>query len=333
MRIGVLGGTRFIGVHLVRALLDRGDEAVLLNRGISREPEPFARPLERVLGDRRDPRALDRMLARPLDAIIDLCAYSPADVTPLLERRGRFGAYAFLSTSSVYHVPPPLPYDEASPRLHEANTYGGNKRAAEDLVLASSGANRRAVVLRPQAVTGPWGAEQALYALRRAAAGAPVLLRPGTKRRRLCPLWVGDLVEALLKAIEEPRAAGQAFDLCGPDAVDAEDFIAAAAHACGGRCETRELTPGQAKAAPWLGLPWLDYDLVGVGAPARERLSLKPMPLAETLKRTWAWAERNASSFLPDRGEAAAALGRMPSAWQRLAWGLADGARNALRAG
>lgn len=334
MKVGVIGGTRFIGVHLVRALLERGDEPVLLNRGVSREPEPFSRRVERVRGDRRDPAALDLLLDRPLDAVMDLCGYTPDDVAPLLARRGRFGAYAFVSTSSVYRLPAPSPYDEAAPRLDEPGTYGGNKAAAEDLILESSRPGRPAVVLRPQAVTGPWGAEQALYALRRSSAGQPVPLRPGNERARLCPLWVGDLVDALIKSIERPRAEGRAFDLAGPDAVDADGFVAAAARACGGLGRTLPLTAGQAGAWPWLGLPWLDHDLVADGSLARDLLSLTPTPLTETLARTWMWASErpNLSRHVPDRGEIDAAAGRDTPAWRRASWRLSDAARAPVRA-
>lgn len=326
MNVGVLGGTRFIGVHLVRALLDRGDEPILLNRGVSREPEAFSRPVARVRGDRRDPRALDQLFARPLDAVIDVSGYAPADVAPVLERRGRFGAYAFVSTSSVYTIPAPVPYDEDAPRRGEPGTYGGDKSAAEDLILASSG-----TVLRPQAVTGPWGADQALYALRRAAVGAPILVRPATERRLLCPVWVGDLVDALLKAIAEPRAVGRAFDVAGPDAVDARAYAAAAALACGGRADIRTLPPESA-ADSWLGLPWIDHDLSASGARAREILDLKPRSLAETLAAVWDWADPQLREFSPDRGENDAASGRQTPNWRRSAWRAEDAARRPLRA-
>ncbi len=332
MKVGVIGGTRFIGVHLVRALLERGDEPVLLNRGTSREPEPLARPVERVRGDRRDPRALDRLLARPLDALIDLCGYAPADVAPVLERRGRFGAYVFVSTSSVYRVPAPVPYDEDSPRRDDRGTYGGDKRAAEDLVLASSTPGQPATVLRPQAVTGPWGADQALYALRRAAAGSPILLRPGTEGRLLCPVWVGDLVDALLKSVSEPHAAGKAFDVAGSDAVDARSYVAAAALACGGRADVRILPP-ERSADAWLGLPWLDHDLIASGARARDILGLQPRPLAATLASVWAWAAADPARrrFVPDRGEKDAGCGRATARWRRTAWRVKDAARRTLR--
>lgn len=334
MRVGVLGGTRFIGVHLVRALLERGDEVVVLHRGLTHEPESFPRPVTRVLGDRRDPGALDALLARPLDAVFDLCGYDAADAEPLLARRGRFGAHAFVSTSSVYRVPPPVPYDEAAPLVVDPATYGGGKRAAEELILASSRPGRPSVVLRPQAVTGPWGAAQSLHALSRAAADAPVLLRPGTEDRRLCPLWIGDLVAALLRAIEETRAAGRAFDLAGPDAVTAADFIRAAAGACGGRAETRSLSPAAASRLPWLGLPWLTHDLVAAGESARAVLGVQGTPLAETLARTWAWAGQDPRRTLLrlDRGEADALAGRLPPRWRRLAWSASDGARAPLSA-
>lgn len=333
MRVGVLGGTRFIGVHLVRALLERGHEPILLNRGVSRLPEPFPGPVERVRGDRSDPAALDLLVERPLGGLIDVSGYTPADVAPVLARRGRFGAYVFISTSSVYRVPPPNPYDEDAPLRDEPGTYGGDKRAAEDLVLASGRPGAPSTVLRPQAVTGPWGADQALYALRRAAAGRPILLRPGTERRLMCPVWVGDLAEAAIVSLTEPRAAGRAFDVAGPDAVDAYGYVAAAGRVLGRAAEARPL-PAERAADSWLGLPWLDHDLAAKGARARELLGLKARPLHETLSAVWAWAQADPrlSRFVPERGETDAAAGRATPGWRRAAWRLEDAARKPLRA-
>lgn len=332
MRIGVLGGTHFIGVHLAQALLARGDDITLLHRGLTTEPVPFTRPVSRILGDRRDPRALDDLLARPLDAIFDLSAYGPDDIVPMLHRSGRFGAYALVSTSSVYRIPAPVPYAEDAPTLDDPATYGGGKLAAEAMILASSKPGHPTIALRPQAVTGPYGGAQALHALRRAAAGTPVLLRPGTEDRRLCPLWVGDIVAALLRAIEEPRAAGLAFDLAGPDPVTAADFARAAARACGGTANVQMMSAATASSLPWLGLPWLDHDLVATCASARTVLGIQGTPLSETLARTWAWAclPPRRTALILDRGEADALAGRITPRWRRLAWSAVDRARAPL---
>lgn len=299
MRAGVIGGTRFIGFHLVNALLERGHKVALLHRGRSPEPTPFSK-VRRVLSDRSDEQGLDELLREPLDAVFDTCAYSQEDITALLgKRRGRFGVYIFVSTSSVYSVPPPVPYDEGAPRVRPGSEYGPAKRAAEDVVLASSSTRQPAIVLRPQAVTGPWGSDQALYALRRAAAGAAIPIVRGTESRRLCPLWVGDLAEAMIRSVERAAAWGRAIDVAGPDAVNPGEYASAAGAACG--------RPSRTTTADRAGLPWLAHDLVASGALSRELLGMTPTPLSETLARTWRWAKTEAPT------------------WRRLRWAAADG--------
>src|SRR3712207_9321792 len=60
MRLLVLGGTHFLGRHVVRAALDRGHDVATFTRGVSGEPPAGVRALH---GDRDDPDALPGALA------------------------------------------------------------------------------------------------------------------------------------------------------------------------------------------------------------------------------------------------------------------------------
>ena len=102
MRILVLGGTRFIGRHLVTQALQRGHELTLLCRG--RTASPFDDMARQIRADRRHPteEAL-QVLAEPWDAVIDTCAADIDDLRttmPLL--RDRAGTYVMLSSCGVY---------------------------------------------------------------------------------------------------------------------------------------------------------------------------------------------------------------------------------------
>lgn len=281
MRVAVLGGTRFIGFHLVNALLRRGDEVALFNRGRSREPEPFAGPVARARGDRDRPETLAALFDRRYDALIDLSGFTPEQVRPLAESwREKIGHYLFCSSSSAYRVPPPG-FDENAP-LESGAGYGGQKAAAERLLLARGRETGWPVtVLRPQGVFGPFAAEQPLYALRRLRAGAPVPLRPETLGKRINLLWVHDLAAAFLAAMGNPRAFGEAFNLAGAEACDPEGFVAACAAAAG--VERFSTRPDES------GLPWLSHELVADIAKARRLLGFAPTPLAQALESLWTW--------------------------------------------
>ena len=98
MRILVLGGTRFVGRHLVEAARAGGHAVTLFNRG--RTPLPWDdvehRPGDREAGD------LESLRSGDWDACLDVNGYLPqhvrASAALLAERVAR---YAFISTASV----------------------------------------------------------------------------------------------------------------------------------------------------------------------------------------------------------------------------------------
>src|SRR3954447_6664870 len=99
MRILVIGGSSFVGRHIVQNALDRGHEVTLFNRGKT-DPDAFP-TAEHLTGDRDGD--LSELSGRSWDATVDGCAYVPKRVRRLLESPGeRAGHYTFVSTISVY---------------------------------------------------------------------------------------------------------------------------------------------------------------------------------------------------------------------------------------
>ena len=73
MKLLIIGGTRFLGRHLVTAALGRGHEITLFNRG-NHSPED-QRGIETITGDRN--RDLWELQGRVWDAVDDTCGYLP----------------------------------------------------------------------------------------------------------------------------------------------------------------------------------------------------------------------------------------------------------------
>jgi nucleoside-diphosphate-sugar epimerase len=100
MKILVVGGTRFFGVHLVRALLSKGHEVTIATRGNTKDD--FGDSIHRVTVDRCDPEALRAAFRGEFyDVICDNIAYCSNDVKHLLEAV-RCGRYILTSSASVY---------------------------------------------------------------------------------------------------------------------------------------------------------------------------------------------------------------------------------------
>jgi 2'-hydroxyisoflavone reductase len=158
MRILVIGGSSFVGRHIVQTALDRGHDVTLFNRGKT-DPDAFP-AAEHVTGDRDGD--LSELAGRSWDATIDVCAYVPRQVRSLLETLGeRTGHYTFVSTISVYgEVDVDSGFGEDAPLLEPAwddeltmEKYGELKVACEDVARELAG--DRLLVIRPGYVIGP----------------------------------------------------------------------------------------------------------------------------------------------------------------------------------
>jgi len=100
MNILVIGGTRYIGKHLVRKLLDRGHEVTIATRGLT--PDVFGDEVKRIRFDRTDRESVKRELSdRKFDVAYDNINYSPYDTESILECI-HTKRYIFTSSSAVY---------------------------------------------------------------------------------------------------------------------------------------------------------------------------------------------------------------------------------------
>ena len=116
MKLLILGGTRFLGRHLVDLALARGDDVTIFTRG--RLPVPWGKRVTALTGD-RDPRiasGLDTLTAGTWDAVIDCSGYVPRVVEAsarLLASRAK--RYVFVSSMSVYAKTEHPQMDERTP--------------------------------------------------------------------------------------------------------------------------------------------------------------------------------------------------------------------------
>src|SRR5690348_5236057 len=101
MRLLVLGGTHFLGRHVVSAALEKGHDVATFTRGVSGEPPEDVRALH---GDRDDPDALPAALGewRP-QLVVDTSCRTRASAEHAAALKGAdVTGYAFVSTLNVY---------------------------------------------------------------------------------------------------------------------------------------------------------------------------------------------------------------------------------------
>src|SRR5688500_7748344 len=111
MKLVIIGGTRFVGRHLVEAALARNHEVTLFNRGTH---SPVARDVETIVGDRYTDLA--KLRDRRWDAVVDTCGYVPRAVTAAVEvLRDAIDRYVFISSQSAYADVSVRGVDETAP--------------------------------------------------------------------------------------------------------------------------------------------------------------------------------------------------------------------------
>jgi nucleoside-diphosphate-sugar epimerase len=99
MKVLVLGGTGYMGVHAVEALLAAGVDVTIATRGQAHDT--FGRGVARLTLDRHDPATFSVLAGRRFDAVIDNLAYSSEDVRNLLDTV-QTERYVMTSSVSVY---------------------------------------------------------------------------------------------------------------------------------------------------------------------------------------------------------------------------------------
>jgi len=152
----VLGGTRFVGRHLVEAAVASDHRVTLFHRG--RSGRGLFPDAEEILGDREGP--LDDLTRRRFDVVFDTAGYLPRTVGRSAEAlRPSAGAYVFVSSISVYpqlsatgeddpvHEPPPPGVEDILPN------YGPLKVACERIV--GEVFEDDVLVVRPGFIVGP----------------------------------------------------------------------------------------------------------------------------------------------------------------------------------
>lgn len=247
MRVALTGGTGYTGGRLLEALRGRGDEvSALVRPGASRER--VDRLATRVVeGDLQSPASLAR-LVEGADAVLHVAAvyrtaghpdayYREVNVggtERLLEAAASAGVRRFVHTSTVGvhgHVAHP-PADETLP-MAPGDIYQTTKAEAERLALAFHRERGLPVaVVRPGAIYGP-GETRLLKLFRAIARGRYALVGDG--RSFYHPVYIDDLVQGFLLALDRPEAVGEAFLICGPSYVSQADLARLIARHTGGR--------------------------------------------------------------------------------------------------
>jgi 2'-hydroxyisoflavone reductase len=318
MKLLVLGGTRFLGRHVVEAARAGGHDVTVFTRGVTASPWSAAR-VTHLVGN-RDPRiepGLAALAGGEWDAALDMSGYVPRCVAAGAKQlAGKVAHYTFVSSMSVYadssrpgldETTPVATMDDPSSEDIMAN-YGALKARCEDEIRAAFGA--RALIARPGLIVGPHDpTDRFAYWVARflrpdcLGARAAAALVPAPPERPVQFIDARDLAQWLLSA----ALAGTTgtFNACSPAGTwtmgSLVDILVERARALGRPIEPRwidDATLVRHGVEPWTGLPlWIpatDAESAGFMAFSCARAAsqgLRIRALEETVDDTAAWLD------------------------------------------
>lgn len=224
MHILILGGTQFVGRHIVEALLKAGHQVTTFTRGKTKDELPPQ--VERLYGDRETGvEGLKSLIGKKWDACVDVSGYTPKQVRPSCEfLKNSVQRYVFISTCSVYGDTKIRPVKESDPMLPpisedvteiNGETYGRLKVTCENIVQEIFG--ERATSLRPQIVAGPHDpTDRYPYWVNRAARSGTgaAMLAPGDGTDHVQVVDGRDLARFVVTVLEKNLPG--AFNMAGP---------------------------------------------------------------------------------------------------------------------
>ena len=264
MNVLVLGGTAFIGLHLVRLLCEQGHTVTVLNRGISETVLPEG--VNRLAADRTEPAKVRSALKdASYDAVFDISGYTPEALEPVIESlEGRIGHFVFCSTTAVYAPSDVAPVRDDFP-LHrgpDAGDYARNKVVCEDMLMeAFSDRGFPATVLRPPYVYGPDNKlkQREFSFFARLTQGRTILV-PGDGLTLFQSVHVDDLAAAFAAAPGRTQTLGQVYTVAGTQAITVNGYVRTIGEVMGVSPETVHVEARDFEALPQrLGIP--DQDI------------------------------------------------------------------------
>jgi 2'-hydroxyisoflavone reductase len=310
VKILIIGGTRFLGRHLVHSALVRGHEVTLFNRGLT-HPDLFPQ-VETILGGRE--KDLAQLSGREWDAVVDTCGYVPRIVrlsVSGLRGAGSVGRYVFISSLSAYENFRNIGIDESYPigKLEDETveeitgaTYGPLKALCEQTVQNIFGSDH-ALIIRPGLIVGPYDpTDRFTYWPVRVARGGD-MLAPEKPDAPIQIIDARDLSDFIIKLIEE-KASG-VYNATGPDYELTMGTMLETCKQVSNSDASFKWAPvqllGRHEVAPWSDMPvWIPnteedagFSRVDISKAIKSGLTFRP--LEDTVRDTLEWAKTRPS--------------------------------------
>jgi uncharacterized protein YbjT (DUF2867 family) len=224
----VLGGTGFVGRHIVRLLCTQGFAVRVPTRSMDKARQALgAAPVEAVHADVHDHVQLMKLF-KGVDAAINLVGILHEQGGETFQRAHVELAGKVIETAKVAGVRRLLHMSALNAATDGPSAYLRTKGAAERRVQTCS---LRTTIFRPSVIFGAGDSFLNLFA--KLAQWVPVMPL-ACADAKFQPVWVEDVADAFVHSLNDEASIGQRYDLCGPQVYRLRELVAFAA-ACRNR--------------------------------------------------------------------------------------------------
>ena len=225
----VTGGTVFVSRYVAEYFVKKGDRVYVLNRNTKPQPEGTIL----IEGDRNC--LGDKLKGYSFDAVLDVTAYTKADVENLVNALDEIRDYIFISSSAVYPETLPQPFTEDMPGGANSiwGAYGTNKLEAENYLKEHV---PRSYMLRPPYLYGPM---QNVYRdpfVFECAGGDRPFYVPGEGKMKMQFFHVEDLCR-FMEILLEKKPEQRIYNVGNPESVDINKWVELCYEAAGKQAE------------------------------------------------------------------------------------------------
>lgn len=273
----VTGGTEFVSRYVAEYYVKKGDRVYVLNRN----SRPQSKGVTLIEGDRN--HLEDKLKGRRFDAILDITAYTAADIENLTNALDDIGDYIFISSSAVYPETLPQPFGEEQECGANSiwGSYGIGKWEAERYLAAHV---PQAYILRPPYLYGPM---QNLYRepfVFECAQKERVFYIPKDGKLKLQFFHVEDLCR-FMDVLLEKKPQNRIFNVGNPETVDINEWVRMCYRAAGKEPRIKYVEGGHAQRDYFC---FYDYEYA-LDVSKQRAFMPDTKPLSKGLEESWRW--------------------------------------------
>lgn len=228
MKVLVLGGSYFIGWHLVNSLAQNGHQVWVFNRGTRKREYPPN--VHHLVGDGNNTsHMLELINTVRYDAVFDILA-ATGEQTALMIKNflGKISRFFYLSSAAVYLQSEVFPIREDFPvgKHHNWGIYGINKLDSERLLLeAYNQTGFPVTIFRPSYVYGPDDYKNREKSIFDRISKSRKILIPGDGNALIQLGHVADLTSAWLIALSNPQTIGKIYNVSGDEYITLNGIV------------------------------------------------------------------------------------------------------------